>query len=166
MILRIHFSQFGILGWCAYAQSTAQIAVNKHHHTAEAGSPNFSPAFLGGANAWRFRSCGHLLCALHTPVCRAEKFTLAGHELHIVELLTAYVADLQEACKLMGICASGTMFPDLACLVSRDKLADPHGVYSSRTVAATRLVHLQPFFLIGGIGVRSVNTMPDCMRAL
>ena len=81
-------------------------------------------------------------------VRRAEKFTAAGHELRMVALPAAYVADLQEACKLMGIRASSTMFPDLACLVPRDKLADRHGVYPPRTVAATRQVCPQPVFLI------------------
>ena len=42
----------------------------------------------------------------------------------MVALPAAYVADLQEAWKLMGICASGTKYPDLTCMVPRDKLAD------------------------------------------
>ena len=73
---------------------------------------------------------------------------MAGHELRMAALPAAYVADLQEACKLMGIRAAGMMFPDLACLVPRDKLADPHGVYPARTVAATRKINLRRLFLI------------------
>ena len=46
------------------------------------------------------------LRSAHTRVHRAEKFTVAGHELRMVALPAAYVADLQEACKLMGICES------------------------------------------------------------
>ena len=60
-------------------------------------------------------------------VRRAEKFIVAGHELWKVALPAAYVVDLQEACKLIGIPASGTMFPDLDCMVTKHELADPHG---------------------------------------
>ena len=48
---------------------------------------------------------------------RADKLTAAGEELRIVALPASYVADLLEAWKLMGIRATGTMFPDLSCLV-------------------------------------------------
>ena len=73
-------------------------------------------------------------------VHRAENFTVAGHKLRMVALPAAYVAALQGACKLMGIRAASTMFLDLACLVPKDKLADAHGVYPTRAVAATRQV--------------------------
>ena len=76
-----------------------------------------------------------MLCA-----CRAEKFTVAGEGLQMVALPVAYVADLQEAWKLLGQRSSGTLYPDLNCLVPKHKLDDPHGVYLPRTVAAARQV--------------------------
>ena len=76
---------------------------------------------------------------IYSRLCvrRAEKFSAAGHVLLTVALPAAYVADLQKACKLMGIRADGINL-DLACMVLKDKLADLHDVYKPRTVAATR----------------------------
>ena len=81
---------------------------------------------------------------------------MAGHELRKVALPAAYVVDLQEACKLIGIPASGTMFPDLDCMVTKHELADPHGVYPRSIVAAERQVH-PPLAGISQLIMRPVN---------
>lgn len=60
-----------------------------------------------------------------------------GEDLSMLALPAAYIADLLEAWKLMGLRGQGTYYPDITYLVPRDELANPTKEFPRRSVEQT-----------------------------